>query len=221
MTPAEWVLAGAFALMPLCAAALSIYTTRVFVDRYTLWALTGAAVLVAALLCRAARGRPVIGVSVLGLLVALMARQEAGELSKGPVLRAGEAIHGELATLADGPEPVVIADHHAFMELAYYAAPRLRERLIYPVSRELDLRYFGVDTGPLLMTALSRRTKLRIVGHDGYDGYDAVLAAHPRFLLAARPWDYLPWHLVRAGYRVVPMNGSNPPVVYAVEAPAH
>jgi hypothetical protein len=47
------------------------------------------------------------------------------------------------------------------------------------------------------MSTLSRRTNLHIIG------YDAVLAAYPRFVLAAATGDYLRWHLVEAGYHVV------------------
>jgi hypothetical protein len=99
------------------------------------------------------------------------------------------------------------------MELSYYSAPRLRERLIYPLSRDLDLRYFGYDTGFLLMSALSHRTKLPVFA------YDAVLAAHPRFVLAATSKNYLLWHLVRAGYSVIPIGSSKAPVLWKVEAP--
>ena len=85
---------------------------------------------------------------------------------------------------------------------SYYAALPLRERLINPVNRDLDSGYFGSDTGALLMSALSHRSKLPIIG------YDAVLVAHPRFVLAAIEGDYLPWHLITAGYRVVPISSS-------------
>jgi hypothetical protein len=90
----------------------------------------------------------------------------------------------------------------------YYAPPQIRERLIYPVSRELDLRYFNVDTGPLIMEALSHWSKLRIAD------YDAVLASHPRFVLAAVAHDYLPWHAVREGHRVAPISRFNGPLLY-------
>ncbi len=50
--------------------------------------------------------------------------------------------------------------------------------------------------------------------------YDAILAAHPRFVLAVTPKDYLPWHLVREGCRVVPIGLSKVPVLFEVEVPA-
>lgn len=215
LTLPEWVAAGAFSMMPACVVVLSIYTTHVFVARYTLWAVAGIAILVAAVLCVAARGQSAVAVGMLGVLVALIAFREVGGLRSRPVLVRGEAVRQALASLPDASTPIVVGDHHTFMELSYYAEPRLRERLIFPLSRGLDLRYFGVDTGSLLLSALSRRTKLHIIP------YDAVLAAHPRFVLADLPGDCLPWHLVAKGYRVLPIGSSSPPLLYTVEAPGN
>jgi hypothetical protein len=216
LTAPEWIVTGAFSLMPLCVVALSKYTTHVFVPRYVLWTVPGFAVLVAALLCRAALGRAAVGVSLLGLLVALTALSDASylrHLRERPPLRDGEVVRQALAFLPDGAEPIVVADSHVFMELSYYAESRIRERLIYPVSSELELRYFGYDTASLIMTALSHRTKLHIIG------YDAVIASQKRFVLAALHNNPLPWELIKAGYRVVPIGSSIAPVLYEVEAP--
>jgi hypothetical protein len=213
LIPPEWVAAGAFSVMPLCVVVLSIYTTHMFVARYALWAVPGFAVLVAALLCWAARGHAAVGVSLLGLLVAVAAFVEVGALRARPVLRMGEVVRQALASLPDGAEPIVVADTHVFMELSYYSERRIRERLIYAISRDLELRYTGSDTGSLVLSALSHRTTLHIVA------YDAVLAAHPRFVLAALPQNYLPLHLVKAGCRVVPIGSSTAPVLYEVESP--
>jgi hypothetical protein len=211
----ELVVTGAFSLMPLCVVVLSKYTTHVFVSRYVLWAVPGFAVLVAALLCRAARGRAAVGVSLLGLLVALVALGQVRYLRhvrERPALREGEVVRQALASLPDGAEPIVVADSHVFMELSYYAESRIRERLIYPVSSDLELRYFGNDTASLILTALSHRTKLHIIG------YDSVIASQKRFVLAALSNNPLPWDLIKAGYRVVPIGSSIAPVLYEVEA---
>ncbi|MCY2987923.1 MAG: hypothetical protein NTY19_08690 [Planctomycetota bacterium] len=213
LTAPEWVAVGTFLLMPLGLIVLSQYTTHVFVERYTLWALTGIAVLVAALLYAAARGISAVGVGTLSLLLFLFALSEANVLCRQPVLLNGEAVLQELSSLTDSSAPIVVAHYAVFLELSYYAAPRLRERLIYPVSRDLYLRYVGVDTPPLIMSALSHRTQLSIIG------YDAVLAAHPRFILAAIPGDFLPRHLVTAGYQVLPISLSRSAMLYQVEAP--
>jgi hypothetical protein len=214
LTVPEWVAAGGFALMPLCVIVLSKYTTHVFVARYTLWAVPGIAGLVIALSFAAAHDKSAVGVSMLGLLVALMGFYGLNSLRKKPALSNGEAVRQELVSLSDGSEPIVVANTMSFLELSYYAAPGMRERLIYPLSRDLDLRYLGYDSDALAISALSHRSKLHIID------YDAVLAAHARFILAAAPDDYLPWHLVKEGYRVVPIGSSTVPLLFEVEAPS-
>ncbi len=151
---------------------------------------------------------------MLGLLVALMCFYGLNSLRKKPVLSNGEAVRQELVSLSDGSEPIVVANTMSFLELSYYAAPGMRDRLIYPLSRDLDLRYLGYDSDALEMSALSHRSKLHIID------YDAVLAAHARFILAAAPDDYLPWHLVKQGYSVVPIGSSTVPLLFEVKAPS-
>lgn len=208
----EWVAAAALSVMPLGVIVLSKYTTHVFVARYALWAVPGFAILVASLFCWAARGQFAVGVSLLGVLVVLTALGEVRDLRAEPVLREGETVRRALASLPDGAEPIVVADIHVFMELSYYSERRIRARLVYPLSRDLELRYLGSDTGSLVLSALSRRTTLRIID------YDAVLAAHPRFVLAAWPHHYLLFHLLKEGYRAVPIGSSHGTVLYEVES---
>jgi hypothetical protein len=226
LIPPEWVVTGAFSLMPFFVVVLSHYTIHVFASRYVLWAVPGFAVLVAALLCRAALGRSVVGVSLLGLLVALAALGDARYLHLRHMrerlpLRQAEVVRQALTLLPDGTAPIVVVDAHWFMELSYYADSRIRERLIYPVSRDLELQYFNTDTASLLMTGLSQHTKLHIIN------YDAVVATQPRFFLAVNTnaalstsQSPLPWDLIKAGYRVVPIGSDfSEPVLFEVEAP--
>ena len=165
------------------------------------------------MLCLSARAKSAVGVTTLGVLVALIVWREITILRQRPVLRQGQGELQALESLPDSAEPVVIAGPLEFMALSHYAAPRVRERLTYLNSRDLELRYLGYDTVALMFSALSHRTSIHIAG------YDAFLAEHPRFVLAATPEDYLPWHLVRAGYSVVPMGSAMPPVLYEVESP--
>jgi len=214
LTIAEWVAAATFSLMPFCVLVLSRFTTHVFVDRYTLWAVPGVAVLATTLFYLAADGSIRVGVITLVFILGLIGFREVSDLSRRPALLEGEGIRQALSALQDDSEPIVIADHHVFMEISYYGSPEIRQRVIYPVNRDLDLRYFGFDTGALLMSALSHRTRLHIIG------YDVMLATYPRFVLAALPKDYLPWQLTRAGYRVVPVDPSAVPTLYQVDSPA-
>lgn len=210
----EWIATGGFTLMPLCVIVLAMFTTHAFIERYVLWAIPGMAVFVAALLCMAARGRTMVGVSLVGLVLALIAIRQVhtfrARIVPSPET---ESMRRELASLASGVEPIVVADDHVFVELSYYAPPGLRERLIYPLlSRELYLRYYGYDTDAIFMAALGHRTSLPIVD------YEQILGAHRRFVLTAYPKDYLAQDLVAAGYRVTPIGSSTPPVLYEVTA---
>ena len=209
----EWVACVAFSLMPLFVVVVSKYTTHVFIPRYTLWTVPGIVVLVMALLYAAVRGEIAVGVSMLALLVVLLVLQEMNGVHEKPGRLRDEAVRQELASLPDGPRPVVIANCAVFLELSYYSAPPLRDRLIYPVSSSLELGYLGTNTRSLAMSVLSRSSKLQIIN------YDEVLSAHPRFLLAAIPQDYLPQHLLKAGYRVIPISSSSEAVLYDVESP--
>ena len=210
----EWVAIAALALMPPVVIAVSRYTTHIFVYRYILWAMMGSAVLLGALLCTVFRERTAVGVTLLGLLVVLIAVKDIMTLRSASLLRAGEEVRRELEMLPDGREPIVIPDEHVFMELSYYAQPRLRERFIYPISPELELRYRKYDSIALGMAAFSHSTKLHI------EELDRILAQYPQFLLAVVPEDYLPRHLASAGYRVVPVRSATAQAaLFEVEAP--
>ena len=129
-----------------------------------------------------------------------------------PVLREGEGVSQELNRIAgDAAEPILIANAHVFMELSYYLSSPLRERLVFPLSRDLDLKYRGFDTDALTLGPLSRRAPIRV------KAYEELLAENKSFLLAAFEHDYLAQHLTAAGYRVSPLRGAT--MLYEVQAP--
>ena len=90
----------------------------------------------------------------------------------------------------------MIAYDHAFMELSYYAEPRLRGCLYYLLSQKLELQHRGSDLDYQLLWAVGKRT-------------------NPRFLLAAGDKDYLPEAIAQAGYCLA---RAAAPGVYQVEA---
>jgi hypothetical protein len=210
LTISEWVASGSFLLMPVAVFILSKYATGVFVDRYVLWTVVGSMIAIGASLCNAGRLNPLVGLSIAACLLGIIGAREAVHMYRRPLLRESEETYRELERLPRDSQPVVMANHQAFMELSYYARPELRERLIYPLSISLDLLYFNVDTGPRIFSALRHRASLRIID------YDKVIESYPRFILAASSRDYLPWHLVRSGYRVIPL-GQGSSTLYQVE----
>ena len=207
----EWTAIAALVLLPPAVIVLSMYTTHVFVDRYLLWTVIGFSLLGAAGLSAAARGRAVVGVALIVIAIAATARLEIGPLVETPMLRTAEGMRQELDKVArDGAEPIVVANAHAFMELSYYLDQPLRERLVFPLSRDLDLQYRGFDTDALTLGPLGRRGLVPV------KAYDEILAENKRFLLAATKSDYLPQHLAAAGYRVAPIQGAT--MLYQVQA---
>jgi hypothetical protein len=213
LTAPEWTAYGMLLLMPLCVVILSEFTTHVFVNRYTLWASIGISVLITALLYKAAIYKDTVGAITLGLFLGLFLLHEVHEFRRRPDLRLAQSTLDQIERLPKSSEPIVIFNHAIFLELCYHA-PQLRERLIYPLSAERDLRYSNNDSGAMMLEALRRRTNLHIVP------YDDLLAANKHFILAAGAESYMPWQLIRGGYRVMPLEDTKAPSLYQVDAPA-
>lgn len=202
LTAPEWAAIALLAAMPALVIALSRYTTHVFVDRYVLWASLGFAILLSALLQKAARAQTIIGVAVLCVLLSLLALREVAGLLKTPRLSDGEAVARVLSTLPESDKLIVIVDSHAFMELSYYARPQLRPRLAYIVNPEFELTYLHRDTESRLLASLGSSSKLAVIT------YKMLIATYPDFLLVTgSPIDnYLHWELKSAGYRAQAVN---------------
>lgn len=211
----EWIALGAIALMPIVVVAVSTYTTHVFVDRYVLWAVVGFALLAAALVCRASNGRAAVGLTIIALMLVFIVRQERLALKRAGTLRDSPELTAALDRLPDGPEPIVVAGDHEFLELDHYAIPRIRQRLMYVANPEADLRYLRTDTSTLLLMALSHRIPIHV------EPYQAILAKYHRFLVAATSENYLPLYMAAvAGCRVSAVDTvSLEPLVYEVDAP--
>jgi hypothetical protein len=211
--PENIALAAQF-ILPVVVLIVSMYTTRLFVDRYVLWAVIGVAATLVWLLLVYSRGRTLAGLTLLLTCGVWLTLRETSGLIRVHTLREGQPILQALSRTSGGNLPVLVANQHAFMELAQYADPAIRPRVMYALSRELDLRYMKKDTGALLFTALRRRTDLPIIE------LDELLRRYPTFVLAALPQDYLPQHLITHGYRLTPMQPSRTPVLFRVERAA-
>jgi hypothetical protein len=208
----EWTAIAALVLLPPLVIVVSMYTTQAFFERYLLWTVIGFSVLGAAGLAAAVRGRPVAGVALIIISIAAMARLEVGPLFGPSILPTAEGMRRELnALVKDGPEPIVVANAHAFMELSYYLESPARERLVFPLSRDLDLKYRGFDTDALTLGPLSRHAPIRV------RAYEELLAENKSFVLAGFEHDYLAHHLAHAGYRVTPLRDAT--TLYRVQAP--
>jgi hypothetical protein len=213
LPPHEWIVLIALSLTPIATIVASRYTTHVFAFRYALWCVIGISVLAAALIRVIAEGQPGIVRGFLVVMLAIFVGQQALAFRGAPELREAGSLLQELQGQPVGTEPIIVGYDHAFMELAYYAEPQLRQRIVYPLSQSLDRRYKGFDVDFFNLSALRTRANLSIVN------LDAFLGANPRFILAAHPKDYLPGYLQSIGYRVMSLNPGKSPSIYEVEAP--
>jgi hypothetical protein len=208
----EWVALAVIAGMPLFAVASSMYSTHVFVGRYTVWALIGVVVLLTGTVCGLADGSKVFGRALLAVLALAMFVREARQLYSVPFPRAEELVSAAVKMLPDSTEPIVMGDEHVYMELAYYAPERIRNRLIFAADPEMALRYLHADTGALLMTALGHWSKLQIVP------LDEAVSSHKHFIVEATEKDYLLPYSQAAKYHVTPIAFSGTlPILFEVD----
>ena len=207
----EWVAITALSLTPVFIIVVSRYTTHVFTYRYALWCVIGIAVLAAASIRVISGGQPRVVLGFIVVLLAVLVGQQVLAFREGTELRQAGALLRQLQSQPEGAEPIVVGYDHAFMELAYYAGPKLRNRIVYPLSQTLDKRYKGFDLDFFNLSALRSRTNLPIVDLEEF------LRANPRFILAAHPKDYLPAYLQSIGYRLVSLNPGQSPSIYEVE----
>ncbi len=208
----EWILLNTLSVTPVLVIVASIFTTHIFVDRYLVWSAIGMAALASFAVFRGFRGHRPASVSILAiLLTAAAGRQAIGQLSNGSPLRERQDILDRLKTVDSSGQPILVTDSHAFIEMSYYAPLEIRNRIVYPIRRELDLRYTNTDSDALLFAALARRSHLHI------EQYEKFMAEHKSgFLLASRYSDYLPEYLMLSGRRVDPLPPGKVPIVWRV-----
>ncbi len=209
----EWVAITTLSLTPIVIIAVSRYTTHVFTFRYALWCVIGVAILAAALIDRNLDGQPKAALGLLVVLLAILLGQQGLAFREGTDLREAGGLLRQLQSQPHGTGPIVVGYDHAFMELAYYADPMLRRRIVYPLSQSLDKRYKGFDLDFFNLSALRSRTSLPIVDLDEF------LRENRQFVLAAHPKDYLPSYLQSKGCRLIALNPGQTPSIYAVATP--
>ena len=208
----EWILLVALSLTPVLVIVVSTFTTHIFVDRYLVWSAIGMAALASFAMFQAFRAHRPAAVAILAILLIGAAGHAAiGQLSAGSSLRERQDILDRLKTVDSGGQPLLVTDSHAFIEMSYYAPAEIRNRIVYPIRRELDVRYTNADSDALLFAALARRSNLHI------EEYEKFMAEHKSgFLLASRYDDYLPVYLMLSGRRVDPLPPGKVPIVWKV-----
>jgi mannosyltransferase len=206
----EKILLPALCITPVIAVAVSKYTTHAFVDRYLIWAVIGFAVTAVFTLSIVLNGNRTAPLLLLCLLLAVLCLREVGALRAAPLLREGEAALGRLKGTRYGDGLILVPDSHVFIELSYYAPAEIRNRLVYPVRRKLELQYLHSDTSALEFAALGRRTKLHV------EEYRYFLEQHASFIMVCVTGDYLLGELTRCGRKVTPIESRIEPAVWQV-----
>ena len=192
----EWSVVLMLTLLPELVVLVSLLTVETFVDRYVLWSMIGAGILLAGVLHRVARGSGSVAAIVMLPLLLWSTNITVAAASYRPVLRHGENLRNALAHVPAQPGPIVVSGVHAFMELWFYSEPALRDRLVYLVNPELEVRYLKTDTTSRLLSALGRWTV------SGGTDYDQFIAANPLFILADDTGEWIVPHLRRMHYRL-------------------
>jgi 4-amino-4-deoxy-L-arabinose transferase-like glycosyltransferase len=195
-------------LLPFFGVVIGKLVTGAFTDRYALSAIVGIAILLALAAWWTDRGAPVLGVSLLLVLlvfagVRLMDRYDDATFD-------AEEQDQALALLdehRDVGEPIVVASPHDFFELSHRVAEAGGPRLIYLADPALSRRYLETDAVELGVVGMKDIAPLRV------EPYRRFVASHPRFGVYGRDraWDWLTSELHARGIdtEVIARNSAN------------
>jgi Dolichyl-phosphate-mannose-protein mannosyltransferase len=139
-----------FAVVPAIAFALGKVATHAFVHRYALASVLGISILLALVVYYLPRGRAVVGMGYLVLVIVWfpLAQRNSLRTLDEDVSVTNTAI--DLLRAQDDRLPIVASEPHIFMTLAHYAPPEITSRLVYLTDPAASLRHLGhnsVDRG--------------------------------------------------------------------------
>jgi hypothetical protein len=213
--PEEWAVLLSTSITPALVLTISIFTTHMFVYRYVVWTAPAFSLLATALLFQAvagrARGATVALVCLLPTLIAI----ESREVLARRTLREAERFSQQLSRLPSSPLQIVVANPHVYMELAYYANPELKHRLVYLTQPYLALSYLGYDTDSLLLAAIGHRVpSLRSLPLEEF------LPPDLQFILATDRSYWCYSYFLSNGYRMTPIGENKQSLLYLVSSPS-
>jgi hypothetical protein len=180
-TTGERAAAIGFLALPLVAVTLAKVKTGAFTERYALAAVLGLAVLVPLGLHQVRRGRGVLQAIAIAGLAAFFLRACVYDVRD---VNADLVIQRETIAFLERSDPrlpIVVAHPHDYLELQRYAAPALRSRLRYLVSRRLALHYLGTSSTDDGLVVIGRFTRFEL------RPYDSFLRSRDPFLVLVNP----------------------------------
>ena len=170
-----------FVAIPIVAIAVAKFVTGAFTDRYTLSAVIGVSILGTIALYRVPRQPALLGVCfIVAALVwfVVMGKNQANDYV-WTTTKWSQA-YDFLQKESDSSLPIVVADFHTFMTLAYYAPPDIAARTVYLADPHAAIQHLGQDT--VDRGGLELRPWLPV----NIAEYDAYMSTQEQFLLFAR-----------------------------------
>jgi uncharacterized membrane protein len=175
----ELVALGTFVLLPLLGLLLGKLVTHGFTSRYALPAVLGVAALVALAAWWADGEAPIVGLSLVLLLVVLVAGRFTVRYDKATrdADRQTETLHF-LQRHGRAGVPLLVGSPHEFFEMSHRASKdRGRPALVYLADRAEARRYLDTDDVDLALIGLEDIAPLDV------EAYRPFIASHSRFLV--------------------------------------
>jgi len=194
----ELVAVVGFLLLPVFLHLGALVVTGAYMDRYALPAIVGCASLLGFLLHQTARGRPEVGVILLGcflgwFVVDALVPGRVPYTLRGPVLDARDPMFPP----ADG-RPIAVANAMQYLEMHHHASPEVVSRICYLSDPQRAVRQPDF-IAELALRGLRERVPIRVEEYAGF------LAAHRSFWVYHNALNQVEWlveQLAADGWRV-------------------
>lgn len=167
-----------FVAIPVVALVLGKLVIGAFTYRYALPAVIGLSILWTIAVHRIDGGRASMGTCFTVFACGWFMLAAVIQLKHQAVITTNWSNNFQfLQSGVDPTLPIVAADLHTYMKLAYYAPPAVSSRVVYLADPQASLRYLGHDT-------IDRGIlDLKSWFHVAVERYDAYVATHDRFLI--------------------------------------
>lgn len=177
----EIAAACGFVAIPSIAVIVAKFVTGAFIPRYGLAAVIGFSILGAIAVYKLGNGRAFMGVCFSLFIGIWFIAAVVIQLTQQVTTTASWSnTYAFLQSKEDSTLPIVTADLHTFMTLAYYAPRDISARVVYLADPHAAIHYLGQDTIDRGILDLKPWFPVTI------EEYHPYLASHKQFLLYAR-----------------------------------
>jgi 4-amino-4-deoxy-L-arabinose transferase-like glycosyltransferase len=192
----EWAVITALLSLPLWVFLLGKFMAGIYMPRYSVPVVAGAAALVAAAVQRESRGQAK-PVALLVLVIVAWSGWNGWRISRG-YERPDVALSSLLARVPDGNIPIVVADPARFVQLSYYARPPASGRIVFWTD-PASARTLPDFVPELVLPILGQWMPLRVEPYGpGADRNRRILV----YSLAASSGEWLPARLAGDGWKL-------------------